>query len=581
MKSKLILTLSLCLVAPMAFAQVGDFTGETSLGDDGFLGAASFSGGTYTIEAGGSDIWGTADNMYWIFKEVSGSFSAQVTIDWDENAAIRTTVDPDVWRKAGIMLRVNPEDEGSVNVFGLLRGDFGANMQWRPVASDVSTESGLQTAGANDTNTIVLQRVLNTFSLLRVQADGSLRSIGSTELELPTALNIGLAVTSHNVDNIEVGKFSGFQIDEIPVAVVASRTMPSENFAAGSPLNAIKIDLTVESGKTADLVVKETIPEGWTLTSSSPAGTQDGNVITWDLAGASGDIQITYSLNTSADTAEGVFFSGTVEVGGQTFGVGGIGGLDIEGANSAFAPLITTNSVTLDGELNTGEYDGAYVFTFDRANAVAPGVVIAGDSYTPEDSNLTVHIFHDERFIYVGCDMIDPSVNFETSASDAWRNDSIELYMDGDDSRQSGNKDANNFGFQATVMGNGAIWGGNDPPAAADAVTLDNGGVSVDIDGRYWNAGARPKDDGTGYIVEFKVDKDLILDPLDISEIGFDIGLNDVNVGDTDRTGKWAWWHFDNATGGRVDAWNDESGWGRLELLPTSEIPGVADWGLY
>ncbi|MDP8244896.1 MAG: sugar-binding protein [Candidatus Hinthialibacter antarcticus] len=316
-------------------------------------------------------------------------------------------------------------------------------------------------------------------------------------------------------------------------------------------------------------------------TSSSPTGTQSGNVITWNLAGASGDTQITYSLSTTADTSEGVTFSGVIEAGDQTFGVGGTVGMDIEGANAAVAPLITTNNVVLDGELNAGEYDGAYVFTFDRANAVAPGVLIGGDSYPPSESNMTVHIFHDERYIFVGCDMLDPSVNFEASASDAWRNDSVELYMDGDDSQQSGAKDDNEFGFQATVMGNGAIWGGSGAPAATDAVDLANGGRAVDIDGRFWNAGARAKDDGTGYIVEYKVDKELILDPLDISEIGFDIGLNDVSVGDTDRTGKWAWWHFDNATGGRVDAWNDESGWGRLTLLPTSEIPGVSDWGLY
>ncbi|MBZ0255770.1 CBM9 family sugar-binding protein [bacterium] len=580
MKFKTILTLSLCLVAPLAFGQVGDFTGETSIGDDGFLGTASFSGGVYTIEAGGTDVWDIADDFYWVYKEVSGSFSAQVSLEWSEDGAIRTNPVED-WRKAGIMLRVDPEDESSVNVFGLLRGDYGANLQWRPVAGDVSTETGLQGVGANDTNTIVLQRVLNTFSLLRVQTDGSLRSLGSTELDLPATLNIGLAVCSHNVDNIEVGKFSSFQIDEIPVAVNASRTLPSNLFTPGIAVNNIKVDITVEPGKTTDLVVKETVPEGWTLASSSPTGTQNGNTITWNMSGVSGSKTITYSLNSDPETPEGVLLSGTVEVGDQTFGVGGEVGMDLEGANAAVAPLITTNSVTLDGELSPGEYDGAYIFTFDRANAVAPGVLIAGDAYPKEESNLTVHIFHDDRYIYVGMDMVDPSVSFVSSAADAWQNDSVELYMDGDDSRQSGTKDGNNFGFQATVMGDGAIWGGIDPPLDADIVDLANGGVAVDVDGRYWNAGARPKDDGSGYIVEYKVDKDLILDPLTISEIGFDIGVNDVNEGDTARTGKWAWWHFDNATGGRVDAWDDESGWGRLTLLPTSEIPGVDDWGLY
>ncbi|MDP8244897.1 MAG: hypothetical protein P9L94_12495 [Candidatus Hinthialibacter antarcticus] len=202
--------------------------------------------------------------MYWIYKPISGSFSAKVTLAWDDDNAIRTNAVND-WRKAGIMVRVDPEAGGSPQVFALLRSDFGADLANRPTADAESVSVGLQGKGAGETDTIILQRVLNTFSMLRVQSDGSFRTVGSYELDLPADLSIGLAVTSHDVNNIEIGKFSAFQIDEIPVGVVGSRTLPSENFAAGSPVSGVKIDVTVESGKTADLVVKETVPEGWTL----------------------------------------------------------------------------------------------------------------------------------------------------------------------------------------------------------------------------------------------------------------------------------------------------------------------------
>ncbi len=74
--------LMLC-VAPLSYSQaVGEFDGQMSIGDDGGIGEANFSDGTYEVLASGNDIWGTADGMYWIFKEVSGSFIATVDCAW-------------------------------------------------------------------------------------------------------------------------------------------------------------------------------------------------------------------------------------------------------------------------------------------------------------------------------------------------------------------------------------------------------------------------------------------------------------------------------------------------------------------
>ncbi|MBD3266370.1 hypothetical protein GF373_06840, partial [bacterium] len=158
-------------------------------------------------------------------------------------------------------------------------------------------------------------------------------------------------------------------------------------------------------------------------------------------------------------------------------------------------------------------------------------------------------------------------------------------YLDGDHSL-SNPKDANEFGFQATVAGDGNATGGNDNPTPIAIGTASKWGESgydgnYSEDGSYWNFGARVKDDESGYIVEYKVFKEFCLYPLDIALIGFDFGMNDNEPGSTDRKGKWAWWHFDEDTGQRKDSWNDERGWGELELLQTSQLPGVNEWSLY
>lgn len=564
-------------IAPLAFSQVGVFTGEATVGDDGGAGQASFSGGVYTIDGSGNDIWNQSDGFYWVYKEVTGSFSATVSLAWNEAGAIRGAAVND-WRKMGFMVRPEPDNIAGMHVAAILNNALNADLAWRDANNTNAADAGENGKTANDTDTIRLVRVFNNFSLLRKQTDGSFRTIASHTVDMPDKVLLGLAVTAHDVSNIESAKFSGLQIDPIATAVEATRTVPQPTYTGGSLISGFVIDVTVETGKTADLTISEVLPEGWTLASSTPTGTVANGVVTWTLAGASGKKQIKYNLKAASGMGlEGVLFSGSVVAAGTTFGIGGNAGMDLEGADRAYAPFLSGKSTTLDGELKAGEYDGSYVFTFDRTNDRAPGVLLAGASFAHDKSNLTVHVFHNAGFINVGLDMIDPSVSFSSHATDAWQNDSCELYMDGDNSRKA-TKDGNQFGFQATVTGNGSLIGGNDAPGTA--VDTANGG-RASTDGLYWNWGAKPKADGSGFVIEYQVEKAMILEPLDVDHIGFDIGVNDVNQGDTGRTGKWAWWHFDADTGKRKDAWDDERGWGILELLKTAQLPGVPDWALY
>lgn len=580
---KICLAAFLCLITPMAFAQTGIFENEDFFGDT-FDGGAELDGDTYNIWSAGSDIWGTSDGMYWLWNEITGDFIVSGVINWNDEHEMVFGDGNDEWRKATFMFRTEPTDN-SKNIAGVMRNDEASQVQQRAETGGDSTSGDLIAKAEGDTNKFLMVRKGDVWSWLREREDGTFALLDKVEFDMPDTILWGPAVTAHNVDLVEVMSLSDLEVSqeavpEIPTAT-AGRTLPAQTFTSGSVVAGdFVVDLYVEGP--LDVTLVEVIPEGWELISADPPVTsQDGNVLTWELPGANGTPEVTYELRAGQED-EGVIFSGSVQYEVAGLGtiappVGGSGGsMALEGASVAFAPLLD-QSTTLDGEISDGEYDGAYVFTFDRANELAPGVWLNGPQFTPEESSATTYVFHNDDFIFVGIDMTDPDVNFEANTGDAWRNDSIELYMDGDLSLMA-SKDGNNFGFQATVRGDGQQTGGNDAPAGTE---LANGGFASDDPAAYWNWGAKAKDDGSGYVVEYRVDKGLILDPLDRDTIGFDIGVNDASQGDTDRSGKWAWWHFDADTGGRKDAWDDERGWGTLELLQTSELPGVDEWLLY
>ena len=580
-------------------AAVGDFTGEVSLGDDGSTGTAKFSGGTYTITASGSDIWNNSDGLYWIYKEISGNWMITWDSAWDEANCLRSTAAANDWRKMGLMLRVEPEEAGSVNVMALLNNAMNANLQYRSEKDGASAElSGSAVAkGSSDTDTLRLIRAGNNFTLLRKRTDGSFHSTHALSFpaDMPTKVYYGFALTAHDTTNIEAAKFSNLKVDPIAIALDASRTLPQTTFLPGSVVNDIILNVTVETGKTADVVVTETLPTGWSIKTSNPAVTKmDGQKAIWELKGVSGIKKITYSVSCGTDR-EGVSFSGMVSAAGTDFGISGGGGLDLEGADQAWAPKLA-KTTKLDGKISTGEYDGAYSFHFDRTNDRAPGVLLEGSAYTFEQSHDVVYIFHNDTHINVAIEVIDPSLQFEQATGNTWEDDSTELYIDGNYDKLS-TKENGAYGFQATVEGDGSRAAGNDGPVPVPIKANGSLGASGDTaarwgdagyngnasaDGVYWNFGARVKDDKTGYIVEYQVDKSQVLDPQTITIIGMDIGMNDGTAGVSGRKGKWAWWHFNADTGGRMDAWNDERGWGKLELLKDAKLPtNVSDWSMF
>lgn len=122
-KSKnILMVLTLCLVCAPAFAATGIFdkTADWTLATskNKVPGSITVTGSddaaVYTVKGNGDDMWGTADEGFFAYKSMTGSFSIQAKVtwvnpgdNWGTNAATYE------WAKVGIMIRDKADDAGS------------------------------------------------------------------------------------------------------------------------------------------------------------------------------------------------------------------------------------------------------------------------------------------------------------------------------------------------------------------------------------------------------------------------------------------------------------------------------------
>ncbi len=149
--------------------------------------------GTYTMTAAGADIWGTADEFRYAWKQLSGDGSITATVE-----SVLWVPGSNDWTKAGVMIR-GTLDAGSPNAFVALSsgsGD-GATFQWRNSAGG-SSSSSRTLVGISPPSSIKLVREGNMFTGY-VFLDGQWQQEGeSATVPMVDPVYIGLALTSHS-----------------------------------------------------------------------------------------------------------------------------------------------------------------------------------------------------------------------------------------------------------------------------------------------------------------------------------------------------------------------------------------------
>lgn len=320
MTRKLFLVLGVVLatlvVGAPAFAQVGIFDKTADWGKVGtykVAGSAALSGSTYNLKGNGNDIWDSADEGFFLYKELSGSQSISGKAHW-------ISAGGNEWAKVGLMMREKGAVAGSRHYWCSLRGGTAGNgdridAQWRSAESAASGNVEIQANGASvpdpgDGLWIRVSRIAPVnLVLIQYSTDGTNWVYGDCrEFTFADTIAYGLAITNHD-DNevIAEASVSDVKIETtVPGAGLRSFSITDPVYIGGDP---ITVTITVGGGSGA-LTVTETPPSGWAISAISDGGTATGGTITWKLNAAK---KITYVVTPPAGATAAATFTGKVD----------------------------------------------------------------------------------------------------------------------------------------------------------------------------------------------------------------------------------------------------------------------------
>ncbi len=175
------------------------------------------SSGTFTIDAGGSDIWGTSDKFHFVYQQVSG--------DVDVIARVDSITQADQWSKSGVMIRASLS-ANAAHAFALVSAGKGVAFQRRTTAGGQSTN----TAGSSATAPYWVRLVRSgTTVTAYVSSNGtSWTTLGSDTIALGTSAYVGIATTSHNSSSTTTA--------EVSHVILSSSSDASASVRASLPL---------------------------------------------------------------------------------------------------------------------------------------------------------------------------------------------------------------------------------------------------------------------------------------------------------------------------------------------------------
>lgn len=165
---------------------------SADVGSVGVAGSASYSGGTFTVNSSGADIWGTADAFRYVYQTSSGDCSIVARVATIENT--------DPWAKSGVMIR-EATTAGAINASIFVSSANGITFQWRTSTGASSLNSAV--TGIAAPYWVKLTRTANSFAAFRSPDGTTWTQVGTAQtLGMTTSATIGLAVTSHNNTNL-------------------------------------------------------------------------------------------------------------------------------------------------------------------------------------------------------------------------------------------------------------------------------------------------------------------------------------------------------------------------------------------
>lgn len=183
------------------------------------VGSTNESGGVWTIEAGGTDIWGTADEFRFVYQEISGDFEISF-----EPLSLEQTND---WAKVGPMARQSNAPE-SQYLFMLARAlDGNKYFQERMTTGGSASGNGGEVADAGGFPVwLMLTRSGDDYTGSWSPDGNQWNAVGTTTLALADPILVGIAVTSHSAGSITTA-----QIDNLTATFDTTAVEPDKKLS--------------------------------------------------------------------------------------------------------------------------------------------------------------------------------------------------------------------------------------------------------------------------------------------------------------------------------------------------------------
>ena len=320
---------------------------DGDIGAVGLAGGSSVAGGTFTVKGAGTDIWGQADSLHYVYQPLNGDGQIVARVESEQNTNVAA--------KAGVMIRESLA-AGSAEVSVAVTPSNGIVFLQRASTGGSSTVTTIGSAVAP--YWVKLVRVGNTITGY-ASADGvTWQQVGTTTVAMATNVDIGLMVSAKNNTVLNTSTFdnvaaTGPGIGAPPQAPPAAPGTLTATVASGTQVNLAWVNnATNQTGFTV-----QRSPDGtnfttiasvnWSATTYSDTAVLAGTTYTYRVSAQNAVGASAYSNTASATTPTAqpvtwqdgdigaVGLAGSSSVAGGTFTVKGSGS-DIWGQADSF-----------------------------------------------------------------------------------------------------------------------------------------------------------------------------------------------------------------------------------------------------
>jgi regulation of enolase protein 1 (concanavalin A-like superfamily) len=171
---------------------------NADIGAVGRAGSASANAGTFTVQGGGADVWGTADAFHFVYTPLAGNGTIVARV-----ASINGS---QAWTKMGVMIRASTSP-GAQHAFMLVSSGKGLAFQRRVTAGGASTHTA--GPGGSAPRWVRLQRAGNVITASASPDGTTWTVVGSETIVMPADVLIGLVSHGHTTSGLATATFDG------------------------------------------------------------------------------------------------------------------------------------------------------------------------------------------------------------------------------------------------------------------------------------------------------------------------------------------------------------------------------------